>query len=89
MIDWEQVRNVRFRKERPADWPKGVFAISMEGVTLLGVHEQSNKLYWDGNEIVTRHILALPPLGSFLAVISAIGIFGNFLINCGNTFHWW
>jgi len=89
MIDWQHARSVRFNKQRPPDWPDGVYGISLEGVTLLGVHEQTNKLYWDGKEIVTRHILGFAPFGTFLAVISAIGIFGNFALNFGHTFNWW
>jgi hypothetical protein len=43
----------------------------------------------DGREIVTRQIVGLAPLGNFLAIISAIGIFGNFALNLGHTFKWW
>ena len=89
MIDWKHARSVRFSNERPPGWPDGVFAISLEGVTLLGVHEQTNKLYWDGREIVTRHIVQLGTLANWLAVFSTIGIFGNFALNLGHTLKWW
>ena len=56
-MDWVQIRSARFSKERPNEWPEGVFAISLAGVNLLGVHQQSGKLYWDGKEIVTRRTI--------------------------------
>src|SRR5581483_4225656 len=59
MTDWAYIRSVRFSTERPADWPDGVYAVSMKGVALLGVHEQSGKLYWDGKEVVTRGAIRL------------------------------
>ena len=33
---------------RPDDWPEGVNGISLNGLSLLGKHERTGKLYWDG-----------------------------------------
>ena len=59
MTDWTHIRNVRFTKDPPPEWPAGVSGISTEGRALLGVHEQSGKLYWDGKELVMRSLLSL------------------------------
>jgi hypothetical protein len=44
--DWEIVRKHRLSTGRPPEWPEGVFAISMKGAALLGIHEKTGKLYW-------------------------------------------
>jgi hypothetical protein len=44
--DWTAIRANRLSSDRPAEWPKGVFAISMKGAALLGIHEETGKLYW-------------------------------------------
>jgi hypothetical protein len=39
-INWDHIRKVSFSKEKPpSDWPAGVAAISIEGVSLLGIHQ--------------------------------------------------
>ncbi|ESY15180.1 hypothetical protein [Mesorhizobium sp. LNJC394B00] len=59
MIDWEQIRKHRHVKEQsPSEWPQGVQAISSSGLTLLGIHEKSGELYWDGQQVVTARRLA-------------------------------
>lgn len=59
MIDWEQIRRHRHvEDESPPEWPTGVQAISSSGLTLLGIHEKSGELYWDGQQVVTARRLA-------------------------------
>ncbi|RWN05732.1 hypothetical protein [Mesorhizobium sp.] len=71
-IDWEKVRRFRHVKEpSPPEWPTGVKAISMSGVTLLGVHEGTGELYWDGRALVTERKLANFERGMALAVTIA------------------
>ncbi|MET4492580.1 hypothetical protein ABIA94_008183 [Bradyrhizobium sp. LA7.1] len=43
-VDWEVVRKHRLSNERPPEWPKDVYAISVKGSALLGIHEISGKL---------------------------------------------
>ncbi|MET3579982.1 hypothetical protein ABID19_003013 [Mesorhizobium robiniae] len=55
MTDWDHIRKFRYTKDAPPqEWPEGVRAISLEGITLLGVNPRTNKLYWDGQELATR-----------------------------------
>jgi len=59
-MNWDHIRSVRFTKEpTPQDWPEDIRGISIEGVSLLGVHEKTGKLYWDGKEIRTRNMILL------------------------------
>ncbi|MCF6103853.1 hypothetical protein [Mesorhizobium muleiense] len=59
MTDWDEIRKYRYTKGAPPpEWPEGVRAISLEGVTLLGVNPKTNKLYWDGQELATEKRLA-------------------------------
>jgi hypothetical protein len=89
MTDWGHIRSIRFTKERPADWPEGVFGVSLEGVALLGVHEQSGKLYWDGKEIVTRNWIRLGTYERWIGFFAALGTFGTFAVNIGRSAGWW
>jgi hypothetical protein len=62
--------------------------ITIEGLSLLGVHEQSNRLYWDGREIEFRRI----ELGLYervLATLGAAGAFGLFAVEVGKALGWW
>jgi hypothetical protein len=66
-----------------------VKAISLEGVSLLGVHEVTNKLYWDGQEILVRNKFAL---ATYERVVAGIGLGiagGGLLVNAGRAFGWW
>ncbi|MER9816501.1 hypothetical protein [Mesorhizobium sp. M0129] len=59
MIDWDEIRKYRHVTEpSPPTWPQGVRAISLNGVGLLGVHESTGELYWDGQQVVTARRLA-------------------------------
>ncbi|SRR6266849_1820763 len=46
------IRKYRLSTDRPPEWPEGVYGVSMKGIGLLGIHEKSGKLYWDGKEVV-------------------------------------
>ena len=63
----------------PPEWPDGVRPISIEGVSLFGINPETNKLYWDGKEVVVRDRVRLGNLERILAVFVAIGTFGAFL----------
>ena len=52
-IDWDRIRkNFVAQVPPPPGWPKSVRPISTEGVSLHGIDPATNKLYWDGKEIV-------------------------------------
>jgi hypothetical protein len=87
-MDWNHIRSIKFTKDRPPGWPQGVYGITIEGLSLLGVHEQSNRLYWDGREIEFRRI----ELGLYervLATLGAVGAFGLFAVEVGKAAGWW
>ena len=70
--DFANIRTKIFDKNsRPAEWPDGVFAVSLDGLSLLGAHEKTNRLYWDGREIVTRSIIRLGKIETWLATFGA------------------
>jgi hypothetical protein len=94
MMDWDRIRRARFTKDTtPMNWPEDVRGISTEGLALLGVHEKTGKLYWDGKEIVTRSIIKLDTLERWLAIITLGCVVLNFLINLANflneIYEWW
>ena len=89
MTDWDHIRQHRTSKERPAGWPDGVYAISMEGLGLLGIHEQKDSLYWDGKEIVTRRVISLRWFELVLATSVAVSTVGIFVLGLGKVVGWW
>ena len=88
-MDWNKIRTNRLSKERPESWPEGVYGISLEGVSMIGVHEKSNKLYWDGKEIVTRSIVRLGKIEIWFAGIATASTLGMFVLGLGKAFCWW
>jgi hypothetical protein len=85
---WAKQRTYRFSTETPPEsWPKGVRPISTNGLSLLGVHESSGLLFWDGREIVTRFSFGWLPLT--IAGIAAAGTFGQFILKIGEIRGWW
>lgn len=49
---WDDIRSTRYSTyESPDDWPEGVRPLSINGMALLGVHPQTNRFYWDGQEM--------------------------------------
>lgn len=51
------------------EWPAGVKTI--EGVALLGIHQSTGELYWDGQALVTEKRLANFERGMALVVTIA------------------
>ena len=88
-IDWDEIRKTRFAKEGAPEWPDGVRAISLGGLGLLGVHEETNKLYWDGKEVVTRNVIRLGSLELCLAILAAGSTVGMFVLGLGSAFGLW
>jgi hypothetical protein len=88
--NWNDIRAVRYSPlTPPPEWPSNVRPISIEGVSLLGIDPATNKLYWDGKEIVVRDRLRLGGWANFLAILVAIGAFGSFIVELGNALNWW
>ena len=86
---WDEIRGVRYSPlTPPPEWPSNVRPISMEGVSLLGIDPATNKLYWDGKEIVVRDRLRLGGWANFLAILVTIGAFGSFIVELGNALNW-
>jgi hypothetical protein len=88
-MEWSDLHKTALSNERDERWPAGVYAISMEGLSFLGVHEKDRKLYWDGREVVTRTIIRLRGYELLLATIAAGATFGMFLLALGSTCGWW
>lgn len=80
MIDWAEIRKHRLSGEKPDSWPDGVRAISMEGLSLLGIHERTDALYWDGKEIVVRRAFRLGTFERWIASLAALGTVGTFIV---------
>ena len=86
---WQEIRAARYSTvTRPPEWPAGVRPIPIDGVTLFGINPETNKLYWDGREIVVRDRLRLGGWANFLAILVAIGTFGTFIVELGNELNW-
>jgi len=86
---WQEIRAVRYSTMTPPpEWPSNVRPISLEGVSLLGIDPTTNKLYWDGKEVVVRDRVRLGSLERILAVFVAIGTFGAFIVELGNALNW-
>ena len=81
MVDWDQIRKARLSKERPEDWPEGVRGISITGIGLLGIHEKTGSLYWDGKEVVVRRAFRLGTFERWIASIAALGTLGTFIVH--------
>src|SRR4029078_13045719 len=102
-MNWDHIRSVRFTKEpTPQDWPEDIRGISIDGVSLLGVHEKTGKLYWDGKEIRTRNMILLgtyerwwPALRPRVLSARSLLVSGHtacvaFGVNLGHSaFRWW
>jgi hypothetical protein len=88
-IDWNYKRSKRFTDDRPTEWPQGVRGISQQGLDLLGIHEQTGKLFWDGKELVTRTRLRLGWFGGLMAFFTGVGALGAFLVALADLMHRW
>jgi hypothetical protein len=87
-IDFDHIRRFRFAPdEPPKDWPPGVRVISQEGLTLLGIHEKTNRLYWDGQQVALT--IRLRWFELTLAIFAAVGTFGTFAVEAGRSMNFW
>jgi hypothetical protein len=57
----------------PPEWPPGVRPVSMEGVSLLGIDPATNRLYWDGKQVVLRERVVT--LGGFERFLVALPLY--------------
>ncbi len=90
MVDWAQSRMFRFSMETaPPEWPEGVKGISMNGLNLLGIHERSGRLYWDGKQLMTRNKIRFGGTELWLLFFAAVGTFGGFVLEVGRIMRWW
>jgi hypothetical protein len=86
---WSGIRAVRYSTMAPPpEWPADVRPISTDGVSLFGINPETNKLYWDGREIVVRDRVRLGSLERILAVFVTLGTFGTFIVELGNALNW-
>jgi hypothetical protein len=86
---WDDIRAIRFSKtDPPPDWPFGVRPISQDGLGLFDIVPASNKLFWDGREVVLRNRIRLSWRQGFLATVAAFGTFGTFLVEASQA-GWW
>lgn len=86
---WDQIRRHRHSSVRDEKWPKDVFSISLEGAALLGIHKKTDKLFWDGKEVVTKRIVRLRGWEVFLATVATISTTGMFILELASKFGWW
>jgi hypothetical protein len=83
---WAGIRALRYSTMAPPpEWPDNV---RPDGVSLFGIDPTTNKLYWDGKEVVVRDRVRLGSLELILAVFVAIGTFGTFIVELGNALNW-
>jgi hypothetical protein len=86
---WDEIRAVRYSTMAPPpEWPSSVRPISINGVSLFGIDPATNKVYWDGKEIVVRDRVRLGGWANFLAILVAIGTCGTFIVELGNALNW-
>ena len=90
-IDWDHLKAKRFVTEGPppTHWPSNVRPISLEGVSFLGIEPDTNKLYWDGKEIVLRDTIRLDWPERLFTFLIAVGTFGYFIMELGKLMKWW
>ncbi|GAA0278450.1 hypothetical protein LNAOJCKE_4568 [Methylorubrum aminovorans] len=87
--EWEHTRRIALSPIRPPDWPEGVRSISIEGVGLLGVHEKSGELYWDGKPVAIRPPVRLGTFERWAAALATMGTVGTFIVELGRSAKWW
>lgn len=68
--DWDKIRKGATSPDRPDDWPEHVRAISMKGLALFGVHDQTQEIYWDGNKLAVERKVSLEGWTLALAFIA-------------------
>jgi hypothetical protein len=86
---WSGIRALRYSTMAPPpEWPANVRPISIDGVSLFGINPETNKLYWDGKELIVRDRVRLGGWTNFLAILVAFGTFGTFIVELGNALNW-
>jgi hypothetical protein len=70
-------------------WPENVHEINFDELGLLGIHKHTQKLHWDGKEVVTKTVIKLRYVELALAVFVTVGTSGMFILALGDTFGWW
>jgi len=89
-IDFERIRSLhRVSGSRDENWPRGVYAISLDALSLLGVDPDKNTLFWDGREIVVRRVIRLGSTETWLASIGVGTGFAALMLELGKTFLGW
>ena len=89
-VDWNAVRALRYAPDRPpADWPENVRPISDRGLGLLGIEPATNKLYWNGKEVVLRDRIRFDWPERLFGFLVAVGTFGYFFMELGKLLKWW
>lgn len=57
-VNWAQMREKRFANDvvppRPDDWPATVNAVSIDGMSLFGIDQKTDELFWDGKRLITE-----------------------------------
>ena len=75
-LDWDEIRRSAFADcYTPNHWPKDVKPISSNGTALLGVSEDSERLYWDGKLLQIKRRLSLTRFQTLIAFAGALGAF--------------
>jgi hypothetical protein len=88
---WDDIRAFRYSTmDPPPDWPSGVRPISVEAIALLGIDPASNKLYWDGKELLVRdRTVHLGKIELAIAFMAGVGMLGTFILQLGELAGWW
>jgi hypothetical protein len=89
MGEGDRLRRRGASNERPDHWPPGVYQLSIDGMSLMGVHEDTGQLYWEGKEIVTKRVVSLRWYELTLLTLVAVGTIGYFFIELGRVLKWW
>lgn len=87
--DWEKARKLMFSPECPPGWPKEIRAISMDGLSFLGVHKETGELYWDGHKVVVQKPITLGGFERVLASLAAVSALGLLIVEVGRSAGWW
>jgi hypothetical protein len=88
-VDWAHIRAHKHSLAAPPEWPPNVRAISLEGLSLLGIHQDTGRLYWDGHEIITRTKIRLGPVELWIAIIATSATVGSLILEVGRSAGWW
>ena len=88
-VDWNALKAKKLTTAAPPDWPEGVYAVSLEGLSLFGIHHKTGQLYFDGHEVVTRTKIRLGSFELWLAAIATASTVVGAIIEVGRSAGWW